>query len=96
MPGCTSGSSAAGSLVSPTHFPFLSGVGHLPLSFCRPDDMLVVHSASTCDVCLDGYSSSKSPPHSITCGHVFCLSYVPMAHRFDSSGLTFMPAVSNH
>lgn len=42
--------------------------------------MLVVHPASTCDVCLDGYTAdSENVPHSITCGHVFCLKCVSYA-----------------
>lgn len=42
--------------------------------------MLVVHPASTCDVCLDGYTAdSENVPHSITCGHVFCLRCVSCA-----------------
>ncbi|TFK50337.1 hypothetical protein OE88DRAFT_240660 [Heliocybe sulcata] len=35
--------------------------------------MLVVHPNSTCDVCLEGYTSGSNVPHSISCGHVFCL-----------------------
>ncbi|OAX42745.1 hypothetical protein K503DRAFT_732990 [Rhizopogon vinicolor AM-OR11-026] len=39
--------------------------------------MLVVHPASCCDVCLDPYAISSEPassPHTITCGHIFCLT----------------------
>lgn len=43
----------------------------LPLDF--PTTMLVVHPASTCDVCLEGYTNSENLPYSIACGHVFCL-----------------------
>ncbi|KZT25972.1 hypothetical protein NEOLEDRAFT_294554 [Neolentinus lepideus HHB14362 ss-1] len=35
--------------------------------------MLVVHPNSTCDVCLEGYTNGNNIPHSISCGHVFCL-----------------------
>jgi RING-type zinc-finger len=38
--------------------------------------MLVVHPTSTCDVCLDNYSSGVHSPLSIPCGHVFCQGYV--------------------
>ncbi|KAF8518691.1 hypothetical protein BU17DRAFT_11835, partial [Hysterangium stoloniferum] len=34
--------------------------------------MLIAHAASTCDVCLEGYSEDISY-HTIPCGHVFCL-----------------------
>ncbi|KAF7339805.1 RING-type domain-containing protein [Mycena venus] len=37
---------------------------------------LVLHESSSCDVCLDGYSSASSGearvPHAIPCGHIFC------------------------
>ncbi|KAI6169784.1 hypothetical protein EDD17DRAFT_31828 [Pisolithus thermaeus] len=39
--------------------------------------MLVVHPASTCDICLDPYSITAEPvksPHAIACGHTFCLT----------------------
>ncbi|KAI6008617.1 hypothetical protein EDC04DRAFT_3146358 [Pisolithus marmoratus] len=39
--------------------------------------MLVVHPASTCDICLDPYSITAEPvksPHAIPCGHTFCLT----------------------
>ncbi|PCH38935.1 hypothetical protein WOLCODRAFT_29268 [Wolfiporia cocos MD-104 SS10] len=38
--------------------------------------MLIVHPASTCDVCLDPYSweAPGNCPHAIACGHVFCLN----------------------
>ncbi|KAL5532464.1 hypothetical protein ACEPAF_6034 [Sanghuangporus sanghuang] len=36
--------------------------------------MLVVHPASTCDVCLESYDARpQNIPYSISCGHVFCL-----------------------
>jgi hypothetical protein len=41
-----------------------------------PGTMLVVHPNSTCDVCLENYSSGAQSPHTITCGHVFCHGYV--------------------
>ncbi|KAH7890475.1 hypothetical protein F5I97DRAFT_35654 [Phlebopus sp. FC_14] len=34
--------------------------------------MLIIGPNSTCDVCLEGYSSGSNIPHSIACGHVFC------------------------
>ncbi|KIJ62292.1 hypothetical protein HYDPIDRAFT_169207 [Hydnomerulius pinastri MD-312] len=34
--------------------------------------MLVVGPNSTCDVCLECYTSGANVPHAITCGHVFC------------------------
>ncbi|KAH9950759.1 hypothetical protein B0H21DRAFT_686080 [Amylocystis lapponica] len=34
--------------------------------------MLVLHPNSTCDVCLEGYTGANVP-HSISCGHIFCL-----------------------
>ncbi|KAI5994838.1 hypothetical protein EDD15DRAFT_2366358 [Pisolithus albus] len=39
--------------------------------------MLVVHPASTCDICLDPYNITAEPvksPHAIACGHTFCLT----------------------
>ncbi|KAJ7431842.1 hypothetical protein B0H11DRAFT_1720824 [Mycena galericulata] len=35
---------------------------------------LVLHSSSTCDVCLDAYSweTQDDSPHAIPCGHIFC------------------------
>ncbi|ETW75214.1 hypothetical protein HETIRDRAFT_148934, partial [Heterobasidion irregulare TC 32-1] len=35
--------------------------------------MLVAHPDSTCDVCLDPYSTDKTP-YAIHCGHIFCLA----------------------
>ncbi|KAG1775713.1 hypothetical protein EV702DRAFT_428635 [Suillus placidus] len=38
--------------------------------------MLVVHPSSRCDVCLGPYSISSdlaTSPHTIECGHIFCL-----------------------
>jgi len=36
--------------------------------------MLVINSNSTCDVCLENYSSDGvQSPHTIPCGHTFCL-----------------------
>ncbi|KZP34033.1 hypothetical protein FIBSPDRAFT_720330 [Athelia psychrophila] len=43
--------------------------------------MLVVHANSTCDVCLESYSSGAHAPHSITCGHVFCASCIESLSR---------------
>ncbi|KAG9311409.1 hypothetical protein JVU11DRAFT_8521 [Chiua virens] len=34
--------------------------------------MLVLGLNSTCDVCLECYTSGANVPHAITCGHVFC------------------------
>jgi len=34
--------------------------------------MLVLGQNSTCDVCLECYTSGANVPHAITCGHVFC------------------------
>jgi len=34
--------------------------------------MLIINPTSTCDVCLEGYSSDNRQPHAIPCGHVFC------------------------
>ncbi|KAG8221491.1 hypothetical protein J3R82DRAFT_1704 [Butyriboletus roseoflavus] len=34
--------------------------------------MLVVGLNSTCDICLECYTSGANVPHAITCGHVFC------------------------
>ncbi|KAH0828716.1 hypothetical protein J3R83DRAFT_3124 [Lanmaoa asiatica] len=34
--------------------------------------MLVVGQNSTCDICLECYTSGANVPHAITCGHVFC------------------------
>ncbi|KAF7792666.1 hypothetical protein EIP86_003763 [Pleurotus ostreatoroseus] len=36
--------------------------------------MIVLHPNSVCDVCFDNYSE-HNVPHSIRCGHVFCLSF---------------------
>lgn len=34
--------------------------------------MLVLNKSSTCDVCMEGYTTGGNSPHSIACGHVFC------------------------
>jgi hypothetical protein len=47
--------------------------------------MLVIHPASCCDVCLDPYSIPSGPahsPHAIACGHIFCLTCVPVPGHF--------------
>ena len=45
--------------------------------------MLVVHPNSSCDVCLEPYGAGIKSPHSISCGHVFCLGYVVSTRFFD-------------
>lgn len=42
--------------------------------------MLVLHSSSTCDVCLDSYGEDKVP-HTISCGHSFCLRCLQLLTR---------------
>lgn len=34
--------------------------------------MLVLGPNSTCDVCLECYTTGANVPHAISCGHVFC------------------------
>jgi len=39
--------------------------------------MLLIHAESACDICMEEYASNEldplSAPHSIACGHIFCL-----------------------
>jgi len=37
--------------------------------------MLIIHSTSCCDICLDEYTLARAAnsPHAISCGHIFCL-----------------------
>lgn len=34
-------------------------------------EMLVLHHDSSCDICLDSYSATKTP-FAVACGHIFC------------------------
>ncbi|EMD36450.1 hypothetical protein CERSUDRAFT_84613 [Gelatoporia subvermispora B] len=43
--------------------------------------MLVIHPESLCDVCLERYDSTNHIPHSISCGHVFCLGCLQLLER---------------
>jgi len=40
--------------------------------------MLVIHPTSRCDICLDDYTviDAANSPHTISCGHIFCLKCV--------------------
>ncbi|KZT03702.1 uncharacterized protein LAESUDRAFT_761794 [Laetiporus sulphureus 93-53] len=42
--------------------------------------MLVLHPSSTCDVCLETYNNERDP-HSISCGHTFCLRCLHLLTR---------------
>ncbi|KAL6303765.1 hypothetical protein BKA93DRAFT_734462 [Sparassis latifolia] len=36
--------------------------------------MLLIHPASTCDICLEPYDLASCSPYAVPCGHIFCLS----------------------
>jgi hypothetical protein len=52
--------------------------------------MLIVHPNSSCDVCLEHYGNGSKSPHSISCGHVFCLRLV--LHLTRSVPLLILPS----
>ena len=54
--------------------------------------MIILHPTSRCDICLDGYAlaSSADSPHTISCGHTFCMTCViSLLSRFISSSPCF-------
>ncbi|KIJ16212.1 hypothetical protein PAXINDRAFT_168743 [Paxillus involutus ATCC 200175] len=55
--------------------------------------MLVVDSNSTCDVCLECYTSGANVPHAIACGHVFCQKCLEhlMQHKCPLCRTRFSP-----
>ncbi|KIK98626.1 hypothetical protein PAXRUDRAFT_133812 [Paxillus rubicundulus Ve08.2h10] len=55
--------------------------------------MLVVGSNSTCDVCLECYTSGANVPHAIACGHVFCQKCLEhlMQHKCPLCRTQFSP-----
>ena len=46
--------------------------------------MLVLHPASSCDICYDTYGQ-ENPASTIPCGHIFCYRYASLdCHRCDT------------
>jgi hypothetical protein len=62
--------------------------------------MLIVHSSSTCDICLEPFTwaLTSATPHVIPCGHVFCSQCVidQIRHTVQRFSLSFRCLQSVH